>query len=59
MVATGKGKNNKKHKKYHTRKCRCLKCGLNRNKTVNKQLRNKKGKYYKLWKKNLLAALKK
>ena len=40
------------------RKRVCLSCSMNKNIAVNKQLKAKKGNYYKLWKRNLLNAIK-
>lgn len=39
-------------------KRRCLSCAMNKVIAVNKQLMARKGKHYKKWKRNTIAAIK-
>lgn len=40
------------------RKGHCLNCAVNKNNAVVRQLKAKKGKYYRKWKRNLINSLK-
>jgi len=47
----------KKVTKYRLRSGRCLRCALNKVKVVTRQMKTKKGKYYKKWRENILRGV--